>query len=49
MDRFLDDAPAEKKARSKEIQAELTGCRERIHKLTQGKVRITELYSAIAY
>lgn len=37
MDRFLDDAPSEKKNRSKEIQAELTVCRERIAQLTQGK------------
>ena len=38
MDRFLDDAPEEKKARSKAIQAELNACRERIHQLTQEKV-----------
>ncbi|EJD03499.1 cysteine proteinase [Fomitiporia mediterranea MF3/22] len=37
MDRFLDDAPAEKKAKAKEIQAELTACRDRIHHLTQDK------------
>ncbi|KAH8119745.1 cysteine proteinase [Phellopilus nigrolimitatus] len=37
MDRFLDDAPAEKKARSRKIQAELSACRERIYHLTQGK------------
>ncbi|KAI5119718.1 hypothetical protein M0805_001432 [Coniferiporia weirii] len=37
MDRFLHDAPTEKKIKSKEIQAELTACRERIQHLTQGK------------
>ncbi|KAI0640335.1 cysteine proteinase [Trametes polyzona] len=37
MDRFLDSADPEKKARSKEIQAELTAARERVYKLTQGK------------
>ncbi|OCB86190.1 cysteine proteinase [Sanghuangporus baumii] len=37
MDRFLDDAPAEKKAKTKQIQAELNSCRERIHHLTRGK------------
>ena len=38
MDRFLDDAPAVKKNRTKEIHAELTSCRDRIAQLTQGKV-----------
>ena len=38
MDRFLDDAPQEKKTRAKEIQAELNKCRDRIQELTQGKV-----------
>ena len=38
MDRFLDDAPEDKKEKSKSIQAELNACRERIHQLTQGKV-----------
>ncbi|KAH9884671.1 cysteine proteinase [Cubamyces lactineus] len=37
MDRFLDSANPEKKARAKEIQAELTAARDRVHKLTQGK------------
>ena len=38
MDRFLHDAPSDKRARSAEIQAELNLCRERIQTLTQGKV-----------
>ena len=38
MDRFLDSANPEKKARSKEIQAELSAARDRVYKLTQGKV-----------
>ncbi|KAI0652778.1 cysteine proteinase [Trametes meyenii] len=37
MDRFLDSANPGKKARSKEIQAELTASRDRVHKLTHGK------------
>ncbi|KAH9854519.1 cysteine proteinase [Lenzites betulinus] len=37
MDRFLDSASPEKKARSKEIQAELTAARDRVQRLTQGK------------
>ncbi|THG97453.1 hypothetical protein EW026_g4549 [Hermanssonia centrifuga] len=37
MDRFLDSADSEKKSRSKDIQARLTVCRDRIQKLTQGK------------
>ncbi|KAI9070249.1 cysteine proteinase [Trametes sanguinea] len=37
MDRFLDSADPTKKARSKEIQSELSAARERVHKLTQGK------------
>ena len=40
MDRFLDSANPEKRARSKAIQDELTASRERIQRLTQGKVRI---------
>ena len=38
MDRFLDDAPAEKREEAAEIQRELSSCRDRIHELTQGKV-----------
>ncbi len=38
MDRFMDDAPAEKKAAAKAIQEELTHNRERIRLLTQSKV-----------
>ncbi|KAI0328424.1 cysteine proteinase [Cubamyces sp. BRFM 1775] len=37
MDRFLDSANPEKKARSKELTAELTAARDRVYKLTQGK------------
>ncbi|KAI0352188.1 cysteine proteinase [Trametes cingulata] len=37
MDRFLDSANPEKKARSKEIQAELSTARDRVQKLTTGK------------
>lgn len=40
MDRFLDGADPEKKARAKEIQIDLTTCRDRIQALTQGKVRV---------
>ena len=39
LDRFLDGADPEKKARSKAIQTELNTCRDRILKFTQGKVR----------
>ena len=38
MDRFLDSANPEKKGRSKTIHAELTATRDRVQKLTQGKV-----------
>jgi ubiquitin carboxyl-terminal hydrolase 25/28 len=38
MDRFLDDAKPEKRARAKEIQARLTVCRDRIQALTQSEV-----------
>ncbi|KAJ7204386.1 hypothetical protein GGX14DRAFT_646865, partial [Mycena pura] len=37
MDRFLDSADPQKKARGKEIQAELTKCRERIRTLLSHK------------
>ncbi|OJT05642.1 hypothetical protein TRAPUB_3565 [Trametes pubescens] len=37
MDRFMDSANPEKKARSKEIQAELTTARDRVYKLTHGQ------------
>ncbi|KAJ7459049.1 hypothetical protein B0H11DRAFT_2060211 [Mycena galericulata] len=37
MDRFLDSADPQKKARAKVIQAELTKCRERIRTLLTGK------------
>lgn len=39
MDRFLDSADPEKRARSKEIQLKLNTARDRIQRLTQGKVR----------
>lgn len=39
MDRFLDNVNPQKKALSKQIQAELDTCRERIRTLLQGKVR----------
>lgn len=41
MDRFLDDAKPEKKARAKEIQARLTMCRDRIQVLMQSEVNET--------
>lgn len=37
MDRFLDSADPQKKARSKAIQTELNVCRDQIYRLTQGK------------
>jgi len=37
MDRFMDNADPQKKARGKEIQAELTKCRERIRTLLSSK------------
>ncbi|KAJ3523880.1 hypothetical protein NM688_g8653 [Phlebia brevispora] len=37
MDRFLDSADPDKKARSKEIQSRLNTVRDRIQRLTQGK------------
>ncbi|KZT22681.1 cysteine proteinase [Neolentinus lepideus HHB14362 ss-1] len=37
MDRFMDSADPQKKARSKAIQFELDACRDQIHRLTQGK------------
>ena len=39
MDRFLDDAKPEKRARAKEIQARLTMCRDRIQALMQSEVK----------
>ncbi len=44
MDRFLDSANPEKKARTKVLLAELNAARERVQRLTQGKVRISILY-----
>ncbi|KAH9911282.1 cysteine proteinase [Epithele typhae] len=38
MDRFLDSASPEKKARSKALQAELTAARDRVQRLTQGQL-----------
>ncbi|KAH8099848.1 cysteine proteinase [Cristinia sonorae] len=37
LDRFMDTAAPEKKARAKAIQTRLNACRDRIYKLTQGK------------
>lgn len=45
MDRFLADAPKDKKVLSKAIQAELNACRERISALTQGSVSKTGIYT----
>lgn len=39
MDRWLEDANPEKRARSKEIQGRLATCRDRINALTQEHVR----------
>jgi ubiquitin carboxyl-terminal hydrolase 25/28 len=39
MDRFLDTADPVKRARSKEVQAELNTRRERLRLLTQDKVK----------
>ena len=39
LDRFLDSVNPEKKAQSKAIQTELTAARDRVQRLTQGKVR----------
>ncbi|KAF5383997.1 hypothetical protein D9757_006974 [Collybiopsis confluens] len=41
MDRFMDTAEAEKRKRSKAIQDELNGCRERLKILTQGKANVS--------
>ncbi|THH27938.1 hypothetical protein EUX98_g6252 [Antrodiella citrinella] len=37
LDRFMDSASPEKRARAKAIQTRLNACRDRIYKLTQGK------------
>ncbi|TCD66521.1 ubiquitin-specific protease ubp2 [Steccherinum ochraceum] len=37
LDRFMESAAPEKKARAKAVQARLNACRDRIYKLTQGK------------
>ena len=44
MDRFLDSADVEKRARSKELQTRLNAARDRILKLTQGKVHKDHSY-----
>jgi hypothetical protein len=36
----MDDASADKKAKAKSIQTELSAIRDRIHALTQYKVRL---------
>lgn len=38
MDRFLDSANPEKRLRSKDIQTQLNTSRDRVQRLTQGKV-----------
>jgi len=40
MDRFLDSANPDKKARSKAILSELSKCHDRIHLLKTGQVRV---------
>ena len=40
MDRFLDDAPAEKKAKSKQIQQDLNASRECLSTLTQWQEKV---------
>ena len=40
MDRFLDSANPDKRVRSKAILTDLSRCRDRIHLLTTGKVRV---------
>ena len=43
MDRFLDSADPQKKAKSKRIQTALTAKRERLHLITEHKVCIFSL------
>ena len=40
MDRFLDGADPDKRVRSKAILTDLSRCRDRIHLLTTGQVRM---------
>jgi hypothetical protein len=40
VDRFLDSANPDKRLRSKAIQTDLSRCRDRIHLLTTGQVRM---------
>ena len=44
MDRFMDSGDPDKRARSKEIQLRLNVLRDRIQRLTQGKVRSSLCY-----
>lgn len=43
MDRFLDSANAAKRSQFKTLQSELSASRDRVQKLTQGKVSIIAL------
>ena len=43
LDRFLDSADPEKRARSKDIQMKLNASRDRIQRLTQGKVGLVSI------
>ena len=47
MDRFLDSADPGKRVRSKEIQSRLNTTRDRIQRLTQGKVRASQGYAPV--
>jgi hypothetical protein len=49
MDRWLEDANPEKRARSKEIQARLATCRDRINALTQEHVRELAKFDEVTY
>lgn len=48
MDRFLDSGDPEKRARSKDIQSKLNTSRDRIQRLTQGKVSTPSTLVVIA-
>ena len=49
MDRFLDSASPEKRALSKALHSELTATRDRVHKLTQGKVNTLSFHVNVLY
>ena len=48
MDRFLDSANPDKKARSKAITSELSKCHDRIHLLKTGQVRVASSHNPSA-